>query len=139
MPSSAASVAMLRGVWAKVKVSSVMLIWKCLAMWRRHSTDRLADRRGAAQRTARPLHADRDACELLLGDGQQLRAFAGPLFGQQRVLADHQAFARIVGAGDLGHVTVIKQRGLQWPARGRELLDRRRPQCGDPIQTSRAQ
>jgi hypothetical protein len=74
-----------------------------------------------------------------LGDGQQLRAFAGPLFGQQRVLADHQAFARIVGAGDLGHVTVIKQRGLQWPARGRELLDRRRPQCGDPIQTSRAQ
>jgi hypothetical protein len=85
--------------------------------------------------------------------GQQLRAFAGPLFGQQRVLANHQAFARIVGACDLGHVAVlsghsldarprvaiIKQRGLQRPARARELLDRRRPQCGDPIQTSRAQ
>ena len=38
MPSSAASAAMLRGVWAKLKVSSVMLIWKCLAMWRRPST-----------------------------------------------------------------------------------------------------
>ena len=67
------------------------------------------------------------------------RAFAGPLFGQQRVLADHQAFARIVGAGDLGHVAVIEQRGLQRPALGRELLDRRSPQRGDPIQTGRAQ
>jgi hypothetical protein len=38
MPSSAASAAMLRGFWAKVNVSSVMLIWKCLAMWRRPST-----------------------------------------------------------------------------------------------------
>jgi len=98
-----------------------------------HRTDRLADRRGAAQRTARPLHAGRDAREVVFGAGQQLRAFAGPLFGEQRVLADHQAFARIVGAGDLGHVAVIKQRGLQRPALGRELLDRGSPQCGDPI------
>ena len=104
-----------------------------------HCADRLADRRGAAQRTARPLHAGCDARQLLLGGGQQLGAFAGPLFGQQRVLADHQAFARIIGAGDLGHVAVIKQRGLQRPARCGELLDRRRPQRGDPIQTGRAQ
>jgi hypothetical protein len=44
------------------------------------------------------------------------------------VLAHHQAFARIVGAGDLGHVAVVEQRGLQRPARGRQLLDRRSPQ-----------
>jgi hypothetical protein len=34
---------------------------------------------------------------------------------------------------------VIEQRGLQRPAGGRELLDRRSPQRGDPIQTGRAQ
>jgi hypothetical protein len=45
----------------------------------------------------------------------------------------------VVGAGDLGHIAVIKQRGLQRPILGRELPDRRSPQCGDPIQTSRAQ
>src|SRR5271155_1236501 len=38
MPSSAVSAAMLRGFWAKLNASSVMLIWKCLAMWRRPST-----------------------------------------------------------------------------------------------------
>jgi hypothetical protein len=45
-----------------------------------HRADRLADRRGAAQRTVRLLHAGLDACELPLGDGQQLLAFAGALF-----------------------------------------------------------
>src|SRR6266436_8225945 len=124
MPSSAASAAMLRGFWAKLKVSSVMLIWKCLAMWRRPSTAPTAwpIARGAAQRLARPLHAGLDAREVVLGDGQQLFAFAGPLRSQQRVLADHQAFARIVGTGDLGHVAVVEQRGLQQPAFGGELL-----------------
>src|SRR5580704_5462490 len=102
MPSSAASAAMLRGFWAKVNVSSVMLIWKCLAMWRRPSTAPTAWPI-AAQWTARPLHAGGDAREVVLGDGQQLFAFAGPLRSQQRVLADHQAFAGIVGAGDLSH------------------------------------
>ena len=104
-----------------------------------HRADRLADRRGAAQRLARPLHAGLDAGQLLLGGGQQFAPFAGPLLGQQRVLADHQAFARIIGAGDLRHVAVIEQRGLQRPAFGGELLDRRRPQRGDPIETGRAQ
>jgi hypothetical protein len=104
-----------------------------------HRADRLADRRGAVQRTARPLHAGCNAREILLGGGQQLRAFAGPLFGQQRVLAHDQAFAWIVGTGDLGHVAVIKQRGLQRPARGGQLLDRRSPQRGDPIEPRRAQ
>ena len=35
-----------------------------------YRADRLADRRGAAQRPARPLHLGLDACEVLLGDGQ---------------------------------------------------------------------
>jgi hypothetical protein len=109
-------------------------------MWRRPSTAPTAWPIAAApRRTARPLHAGRDARQLVLGDRQQLRAFAGPLFGEQRVLADHQAFAGIIGAGDLRHVAVIKQRGLQRPARDSELLDRRSPQRGDPIQTGRAQ
>ena len=55
---------------------------------------------------------------------------AGPLFGEHRVLADHQALAGIIGAGDLRHVAVIKQRGLQRPACDGELLDRRSPQRG---------
>ena len=76
-----------------------------------HRADRLADRCGVAQWLACPLHAGRDAREVVRGDGQQFRAFASPLFGQQRVLADHQAFTRIVGAGDLGHIAVIEQRG----------------------------
>jgi hypothetical protein len=79
-----------------------------------HRADGLADRRGAAQWTARPLHAGLDARQLLLGAGQQLRAFTGALFGQQRVFADHQAFARIIGAGDLCHVAVpgLRRAGL---------------------------
>src|ERR1700719_3137237 len=39
---------MLRRFWAKLNASSsAMLIWKCLAIWRRpsHRADRLADRR----------------------------------------------------------------------------------------------
>src|SRR4029077_12011018 len=153
MPSSAASAAMLRWFLAKLNASSPMLIWKCLAMWRRPSTAPTAWPIAAAPRSglrarctpglkarggAPPLHAGLDAREVVLGDGQQLFAFAGPLRSQQRVLADHQAFAGIVGAGDLRHVAVIEQRGLQRPARGRELLDRESPQRGYPIQTGRA-
>src|SRR5205814_7670783 len=53
MPSSAASAAMRRGFWAKLKVSSPMLIWKCLAMWRRPSTAPTAWPIAAAPRRAR--------------------------------------------------------------------------------------
>src|SRR5437660_10330994 len=78
MPSSAASAAMLRGFWAKLNASSVMLMWKCLAMWRRPSTAPTAWPIAAAPRNGRP-------------------------------------------------------------ARGGELLDRRSPHCGDPIEPRRAQ
>jgi hypothetical protein len=105
--------------------------WKRLWRWRPpareervvwHRADRLADRRGAAQRTARLLHAGRDARQLVLGDGQQLRAFAGPLLGEQRVLTDHQAFARIVGAGDLGYVAVSSRTTIRASTRSRRAL-----------------
>src|ERR1700745_244823 len=129
MPSSAASAAILRGFLAKLNASSVMLIWKCLAMWRRPSTAPTAWPIAAALRSGRCAccTAGLDACELPLRGGPQRLAFAGALFGQQRILADHQAFAREVGAGDLGHVAVIKRRGLQRSARGRQLLDRGSP------------
>ena len=104
-----------------------------------HRADRLADRRRAAQRLARPLDARLDAAQVLLGRLQQLLPLARPLGGQERVLADHQAFARIVGAGDLGHVTLVEQRRLQRPALGGQRLDRRGAQSGDPIQAGRAQ
>src|SRR5438132_9191241 len=138
MPSSAASAAMLRGFWAKLKVSSVMLIWKCLAMWRRPNTAPTTWPIAAAPRSGRRARCTRAAMRAR-SFSVPANSFAGPLFGEQRVLADHQAFARIVGAGDLRHIAVIKQRGLQRPACGRELLDRRSPQRGDPIEPGRAQ
>ena len=84
MTSSAASPAMLTEFWAKLNVSSVMLIWEMLGHVApsQHRADGLADRRGAAQWTARPLHAGSDAREVVCAAGQQLRAFAGALFGQ---------------------------------------------------------
>src|SRR5580692_13061732 len=127
MPSSAASAAMLRGYWAKLNASSAMLIWKCLAMWRRPSTAPTAWPIAAAPRSglrARRTRAAMRARSFSVAANSSAR-LRGPLFGQQRILADHQAFARIVGPGDLGHVAVIEQRGLQRPARGGELLDRR--------------
>jgi hypothetical protein len=80
-----------------------------------HCADGLADRRSAVQRTARPLHAGCNARQLLPGGGQQLRAFAGPLFGQQWVLADHQAFPRVVGAADLGLSRSSNNEGCNGP------------------------
>ena len=104
-----------------------MLIWKCLAMWRRpmHRADRLADRRGTVQRTAPPAVRGPAMCASSFSVTANSSVRLRPLFGQQRVLADHQALAGIVGAGDLGHIAIIKQRGLQRPAFGGELLDPR--------------
>jgi hypothetical protein len=84
-------------------------------MWRRPSTAPTAwpNNCGVAQRPARALHLGGHAREVFLGGGQQLGALAAPLFRQQRLLADHQTFTRIVGAGDLSHVARIEQRRLQ--------------------------
>ena len=111
------------GFLAKLNASSVMVIWKCLAIWRRPSTAPTAWPIAAAPRSglrARCTRAWMRARSFSVAASSS-RALAGALLGQQRVLADHQAFARIVGAGDLGHVAVIEQRGLQRPALGRQL------------------
>jgi hypothetical protein len=87
-----------------------MLIWKCLAMWRRPSTAPTAWPIAAPPRSglrARCTRAAMRASSFSVA-ANSFGAFAGPLVGEQRVLADHQAFARIIGAGDLGHVAVIK-------------------------------
>ena len=74
--------------------------------------------------------------ELLLGGGQQLLALARPLVGQQRIAADDEPLARIIGRGDLRHVAVVEQRELQL-AGVDELADRRCPQRGDPVEPGR--
>src|SRR5215469_16762346 len=58
------------------------------------------------------------------------------LFGEQRIAADHQALARIVGRGDLGEVAFVEQRQLDG-ARLDERADRRGPQGGDPVKAGR--
>ena len=58
------------------------------------------------------------------------RAYAS--FAAQRVLADHQALTGVVGAGDLCHIAMIEQRGLQRPTVSGQRLDRRGTQRGDP-------
>src|SRR5438270_7572892 len=110
MPSSAASAAMAASFLAKPNASSLMLIWKCghLAP-AQHRADGLANCRCSMQLPVRPLNARLDADQFLLGGRQQLAPLACPLLPQQRVLADHQALARKIGAVDLRHVAGVKQ------------------------------
>ena len=63
----------------------------------------------------------------VLGGGEQLGAFAGPLGGQERVAAGDQPFSGVVGVGDLGQVGLVEQGQLQRPVVGGELGDRRGP------------
>jgi len=99
--------------------------------------DGSADPVGAAQRPPLAQNAGLNALEALLGGVEQLVSLAPALFGQGGVPADDQALAREVRAFDLGEVTVVKQRELERPALGRELLDRWRPQRGDPVEPGR--
>ena len=89
MPSSPASAAVLRGGLGEAERilgdADVEMLGHVAPS--QHRAERLADRRGAAQRTARPLHPGRNARQFLLGGGQQLRAFVGPLLGQQQRLS----------------------------------------------------
>jgi hypothetical protein len=77
--------------------------------------------------------------QVRLGGTQQHLALAGAFPGEQRVLAHHQPLAREIRAADLGHITLVEERGLQRPTRGGQLLNGRRPQGGDPIEARRAQ
>src|ERR1700730_8737621 len=96
MPSSAASAAMLRGVWAKLTVSSPMLMWKCLAMWRRPSKQlagaggplqpSLFDDRDPRSRVEGVPGQDRDMAEITSPDypGERLVVCKNPLLAEER-------------------------------------------------------
>src|SRR5947207_14895363 len=68
-----------------------------------HRADRLANRRGAAQRTARPLHAGRNARQLLLGGSQQFGAFAGA-----SAIDDYQEALKVRVSASHGRVFLIE-------------------------------
>jgi hypothetical protein len=63
----------------------------------------------ATQRFFDPPYPGRDGGQLFLGGIEQFAALARPFLGEQRITADHEALARIVGRGDLGEVTLIIQ------------------------------
>jgi len=72
--------------------------------------------------------------EEVLGGGEQLAAFAGPFVGQERVAAGDEAFAGVVGVGDLGEVVLVEQGRLQRSAGRGQGLDGRGAQRGQPAQ-----
>ena len=76
---------------------------------------------------------DFDAAEPLFGGGQQLFALACAFGGEVGIAADHQPLAGVVRRGDRGHVALVEQRQLQGAA-VQQVLDRRSPQRGDPVQ-----
>ena len=117
-----------------------MVSSKCLAMWKRSITRPTRKRDGllAAQRVARALRGRGDLGQIGLGGGEQLRALARALLGQQRVAAHHQALAGEVLAGELEQVALIEQRGLEGAMLGGELRDLRRAQAADPVHALRA-
>ena len=76
--------------------------------------------------------------QLFFGGGQQVLAFAGPLFGQRGVAAAHQPLTGIVRGVDLGEVVFVEQAQLQRVGFD-EGLDLWGAQRGDPVQAGRAQ
>ena len=53
--------------------------------------------------------------QLGLGGGQQLAALAGPLGFEERVVAGDEPLPGVVRGGDLGHVGLVEQGGLDEP------------------------
>jgi hypothetical protein len=88
------------------------------------------DRPGAGE-SARG-DASGDWGQELFGGGQQGRALAGAVGGQDRVAASDQPLSGVVRAGDFGQVLLVEQAHLQRPAIGHELFDRGGAQRGDP-------
>ncbi len=102
-----------------------------------HGADGLTDLVGAPERLAGAPDARLDPAQLPLGGIQQFGPLAGALGAERRVAADDQPFAGIVRTFDLGQIALVEQRGLQGSVLGRQLLDRRRPQRGQPVQSGR--
>jgi hypothetical protein len=97
-----------------------------------HGADLEADRRLAVEWAALALDRGLDPREIPLGGGQEILPLAAALDRQIGIPADNQPLAGIVGRGDLGHVPLVEQRQLQRPALGRQRLNRRCAQGGDP-------
>ena len=103
-----------------------------------HGADRQADLGGAAQRRVLAADLRLNAGQLPFGRRQQVLALARALGGKVAVAADDQPFAgEQLGGADLGEVAVVEQRQLQRPVLGRQRLNGRRSQAGNPIEAGR--
>src|SRR5438309_4395506 len=152
MPSSAASAAMLRWFLAKLNASSPMLIWKCLAMWRRPSTAPTAWPIAAAPRSGLRARCARAAmCALAKIVQHQSRHHQGepvdadrasakmPHIGVQRFAASQRQKHRAehgeghpaVGAPEIGEsVTRIKR--YQYSGPSEDMRDPGEPEYHEP-------
>src|ERR1700757_4049850 len=98
---------MLSPLRRKVRLASPIPISKCLATLCLFSTAPTAMPIAAQRRT--PAHDGLlVAAQVAFGGGQQILAFAGAFFGQERVAADDQALAgELLGCRDLGEIALI--------------------------------
>ena len=78
-----------------------------------------------------------DLGQRLLGRRDEFGALARALGRQLGVATDDETLAGIVVRGDLRHVALVEQRELQRAALGRQGLDGRGAQRGDPIEAGR--
>ena len=115
-----------------------MVMTKCLAILYGRSPRRRPGRSYPGRATAAfgAPDAGLNVAQLLLGGGEQLAAFARAFVGEQRIAADDEPLARIVGRGDLGEIALVEQGKLQVAGLGR-AADRRRAQRGDQVETGR--
>ena len=88
-----------------------------------------ADLVGGHRRLGAPSHRRSNACEARFGGGQEFVTRPGMVRGQDRVVTHHEPFAGIVGAGDLGEVRRIEERGLERAVLG-ECANGRKAQRG---------
>jgi hypothetical protein len=79
---------------------------------------------------------DGDGGKQTLGGVEQLLPLVAASGHEVRIGADDQAFTGIVVGGDLGHIPLVEQRGLQCSALRGKLADAGRAQGGDPIEAS---
>ena len=103
-----------------------------------HRADPEADLVLAAERIALSLGRRADLGQRLLGRIDEFGALARALGRQFGVATDDETLAGIVVRGDLRHVALVEQRELQGAALGRQGLDGRGAQRGDPIRSRRA-
>ena len=136
MPSRAASAAIASALRDHVEAISVMARSKCLAMWRRSMT--APTLRAILSWPRSGLRFFSVIARILISavwvnsrSSSRLRARSAASSGLR------QTMRRSPGKSvrnDLRHVALDEQRGLQGAALGRERLDRRGAQRGDPVE-----